>query len=180
MPRAAHGQFSARQGECVSAIIRCAFPTPGLPQTRYHSLRARTAAAGFQSKAGIRRTWFQRIWFHRISFPRFEIQGSRLPKTADAVLCRGQLDRHRATSVAGFPLPGHRRRFPPLRRYRQELAASRRLRHHEFGRAYADAVSPARIPRLSRSSLRDLWCRQFSRGAAGAGAIRLGDLFFNC
>ena len=54
MPQAAHGQFSTRQGERIS-IIRCAFTTAGLPQTRYHSQRARTDAGGaWTNRAGRR------------------------------------------------------------------------------------------------------------------------------
>ncbi len=67
-------------------------------------------------------------------------------------------------------------RLSPLRQHRGELAAARHLRRDELRRDHADALPPARIPCLSGGDFRALRDREFSRGPAGAGAVRPGDL----
>src|SRR5260370_28314874 len=63
------------------------------------------------------------------------------------------------------------RRFPALRRHRQELAAARRLWRDRLRSDCADAFAAARGSRLSRGHLRSFWGGQFSCCVARAGAL---------
>ena len=93
-----------------------------------------------------------------------------------SVLSRGEPGGAGAAAALCASLSRRRGRFAALCRYRHELAAAWRLRHHRFRPGRAHSLPPAGIPGVSRRDFRHLRLEQFPRGSADSSFVRSGHV----